>query len=725
MFINCKIYENFTQLGDNIILPETNNATYRNVHYRRDSSGKYRIQDNVTGFRCADQRDNYYFIDVNPNKEQDSDNNFNLLFNRLQDNKEDWTKVNVGIDSKNCKKWFKHNNVYRNLDRYENIEEGAPPLVKMDIEGEGPNNIEEALDMCSKNKNCMIVSDNTKWEPTVEYEYIFNDQSLDFAEHEQLAENWGGFLTSIHSQEENDYVFNLIKSHTRGRGQSTWIGGIRSTRNNNIFTRYWSDGTQFKFQNWGRREPNNSGNRENFIEMGPDGRWNDIRGDGFYRVDRNRIWRIIRRERICRARQIPWWSRQISLLLGRQMQQTCRSRPIWAWQTRTTRRWIPSRTRPAVYRRLRREARFNINSEGLTYNQYIDALKEAIKNQDRPEHLPYEYYIEETEMTWEEHRVYALILGYELASIENTNENEIITGLIEGFEHLWIGGSKESGSSWEWSDGTKWAFDNWNTGEPNNAGGNENCLEITSNGKWNSRNGNDRLFAVYKRVMPRFFDYKKYNFWQRNNFGGLFSIYDPNVEQNIDLRTPHDLYHKVCFNKSENVRKAGFNDDDPLTIQLNNTIELDKKGDPCPNNSFGNFNNWSDSISKDNLQQFVFPMSDEYLKNVIRNFVIERKDIYTGINTPNNIITKFIHTFFPAIDKRDQDQLIEKIVNFVFKAIKENPPEILTAHQTNRNLFNLQFKRYIDNLIQTKLDTGNVAFGERVDNLTRTLERHF
>ena len=63
MFINCKINENFTTLEENIILPETNSATDRNVHYRIDSTGNYTIDTNVTGFRCGDQRDNYYFID--------------------------------------------------------------------------------------------------------------------------------------------------------------------------------------------------------------------------------------------------------------------------------------------------------------------------------------------------------------------------------------------------------------------------------------------------------------------------------------------------------------------------------------------------------------------------------------------------------------------------------------------------------------------------------------
>ena len=454
--------------------------------------------------------------------------------------------------------------------------------------------------------------------------------------------------------------------------------------------------------------------------MRRDGKWNDIRGDGYYREDRNLIWRRVRNGTTCWPRRRRWW-------WGWWGHRHCRPRWIWTSEIRTTKRWIPNNTLPAVYKRIRREPRFNINNEGLTYNQYVSAMDQAVRLQDRPQNLPYEYIVDETLRTWEEHRVYALISGYELASIENTTENEIVTGLIENLGNLWIGGSRESGT-WSWSDRTSWNFENWNTGEPNNAGGNENCLEITSNGKWNDRNGNDRLFAVYKRVMPRFFDYKKYHFWQRDNFGGLFSTYNPNEEeQNIDLRNPHDLYHKVCFNRSDNdnVEKAGFNRDYPLTIQLNNTVETDRIGDPCPNNGMGNFNNSSNSINKDSLQQFVFPMSDEDLRRVIREFVIERKDIYTGRNTPNNLITIFIRTFFPGILERDQDQLIERIIDFVFKEIKKTPPEILTADQTNRNLFNEQFKRYIDNLIQTRLlNHENITFGNRVDNLRSRLENH-
>ena len=658
MFINCKINENFTpESVENIILSETSSSNNRNVHFRKDSNGNYTIDPNVTGFRCGDQRDNYYFIDVNPNREQDPDNNFNLLFNKIQDKEEDWTKVNVGIDSKNCRKWFKHNNVYRNLDRYENIELGTPPLIEMNIEGEGPENIEDALNLCAENENCMIVSDNINWEPTVEYEYIFNARRLRFNEHIEFANEIGFQLVSIHSDKENEIVRQTIPAIMRNR--STFIGLRRTTSNNSIFANKWVDGTPFTYRNWNGREPNNWGGRENYAEILWNGRWNDIRN--------------VRRQ--------------------------------------------------AVYKRIKTPN----YSDNYTYEINIERLN------------------------WNQHQNIAEQRGGNLTSITSEYENLLVENILFNSQATiaFIGGvrhgegrnnSRARGSTaWRWVDNSTWRFDKWPWWEPNNK--RETVLEIRRGWiEWHGSGWNDitpthRVAGIYKiqksnrppdndgSTSDNYINNKKYHFWQRDNFGGLFNINIPNVRQNIDLASPHNLYHKVCFNETD--ISGGFNRDDPLTIQINDTRELNRRGDPCPNNRLGNFNKWSNSINKDSLQQFVFPISDSDLRKVIRDFVIERQDIYTGINRSDNQIIEFIRTFFPGIPQSDRFKLTEEIIDFVFKETKENPPEILTADQTNRNLFNEQFKKYMDNLIQTRLlNPENLRFGQRVDNLTSRLENH-
>lgn len=40
---------------------------------------------------------------------------------------------------------------------------------------------------------------------------------------------------------------------------------------------------------------------------------------------------------------------------------------------------------------------------------------------------------------------------------------------------------------WKWSDDTCWSYTNWNVGEPNNGGGNEDCMATAggSTSVWN------------------------------------------------------------------------------------------------------------------------------------------------------------------------------------------------------------------------------------------------
>ncbi|KAK9962754.1 hypothetical protein ABG768_008106 [Culter alburnus] len=81
------------------------------------------------------------------------------------------------------------------------------------------------------------------------------------------------------------------------------------------------------------------------------------------------------------------------------------------------------------------------------------------------------------------------ILGANLASAHNKPENDFLLGLLPSFStRAWIGANDAvQERQWLWSDGTVIDYANWCSGEPNNGGGYENCLEIswTSNRCWN------------------------------------------------------------------------------------------------------------------------------------------------------------------------------------------------------------------------------------------------
>ena len=92
--------------------------------------------------------------------------------------------------------------------------------------------------------------------------YKFNPEKKYWKTADDTCEQAGGKLTSIHSQEELDFIRMLIDS-SDGSSPSTWIGGER--KNEKSFG--WIDYTPFDFSNWDKPEPNNLGGNENCIEI--------------------------------------------------------------------------------------------------------------------------------------------------------------------------------------------------------------------------------------------------------------------------------------------------------------------------------------------------------------------------------------------------------------------------------------------------------------------------
>ena len=91
-----------------------------------------------------------------------------------------------------------------------------------------------------------------------------------------------------------------------------------------------------------------------------------------------------------------------------------------------------------------------------------------------------------------ESRSYLGITGH-LATITSQAENDFITSnfLAEAPSPAYCGGYQPPGSGepnqgWLWVTGEPWDFENWDVGEPNNFGGNEeDCVELYSTGVWN------------------------------------------------------------------------------------------------------------------------------------------------------------------------------------------------------------------------------------------------
>uniref|UniRef100_A0A3P9N4Y5 Galactose-specific lectin nattectin-like n=1 Tax=Poecilia reticulata TaxID=8081 RepID=A0A3P9N4Y5_POERE len=84
---------------------------------------------------------------------------------------------------------------------------------------------------------------------------------------------------------------------------------------------------------------------------------------------------------------------------------------------------------------------------------------------------------------WASAELDCIALGANLASIHSSDEHTFVKDLVNSkkgsYQRTWVGchdGVKDG--VWQWSDGSKFDYVKWGSVEPNNYGGNEDCMEI-------------------------------------------------------------------------------------------------------------------------------------------------------------------------------------------------------------------------------------------------------
>ncbi|CAL8382004.1 unnamed protein product [Boreogadus saida] len=109
-----------------------------------------------------------------------------------------------------------------------------------------------------------------------------------------------------------------------------------------------------------------------------------------------------------------------------------------------------------------------------------------------------------SKMNWIDAEKNCISLGGHLVSIHSTGENNFIVMMVESFDPLkgphWIGFFDviEEGT-WMWIDGSPNDFTSWRPNEPNNVGGNEDCVAFDSTQPgWNDWRCSEAAASVCK-----------------------------------------------------------------------------------------------------------------------------------------------------------------------------------------------------------------------------------
>ena len=98
------------------------------------------------------------------------------------------------------------------------------------------------------------------------------------------------------------------------------------------------------------------------------------------------------------------------------------------------------------------------------------------------------YYFSKVKATWSKARSSCRNLNGDLVVPTNSNANKAIGKVAKGkqMHHPWIGIVRHQDRNFYTILGSKPSYTNWKPGEPNNAGGSENCGHIVNeHGQWN------------------------------------------------------------------------------------------------------------------------------------------------------------------------------------------------------------------------------------------------
>ncbi|XP_046894040.1 ladderlectin-like [Hypomesus transpacificus] len=98
----------------------------------------------------------------------------------------------------------------------------------------------------------------------------------------------------------------------------------------------------------------------------------------------------------------------------------------------------------------------------------------------------------DSERTWATAERYCIHFSANLASVHSSEEYHFLQEVVRresgDFSYVWLGGSDAvENQAWFWSDGSRFEYQNWHRGEPNNVRNREHCMMMNFGGeyRWN------------------------------------------------------------------------------------------------------------------------------------------------------------------------------------------------------------------------------------------------
>ncbi|XP_058865032.1 macrophage mannose receptor 1-like [Acipenser ruthenus] len=309
-------------------------------------------------------------------------------------------------------------------------------------------------------------------------------------------------LVSIKDASENE---DLVK---KAQGTPFWIG---------LFNEPWKwshQGDNYTFHYWNTGEPNNLGGNQKCVRMYKSGTWDDkdcnsqypffccvggSSGQCLYEGTK-KTWQDA--QSYCRnqGKDLPTIQDQdgVNTLMG--LIPTTKENNFWIGLYHDKDNWQWSNGDDVIYSNWRADLFYaSVNSDG-EWEDSVCSEKKAFMCYSETSTITERYTLIQELKTWTEAQQYCRENHADLVSIKNASENEDLVKKAQGTP-FWIGLFNEP---WKWShQGDNYTFHYWNTGQPDNAGGNQKCVRMYKSGTWDDKDCNSQYpFFCYDDATP-------------------------------------------------------------------------------------------------------------------------------------------------------------------------------------------------------------------------------